>query len=933
MKQKVKKKRLSVVKRGLSVLLTVMLVVGMCPLANVVMAEEAAEVSEGEPMENATETEAEIETEVTEEYTEPAIELLTSADAEGLYSISIAKGDDGSDESAIAAGVEEGELQWTSFADTPYWKHDGNGGLTAGDSTDYNLFYDSGADTLHLKNLNLSVTASADGNAIFAAIDLKLALEGTNTISCTDIAVMTLGNLDLSGSGSLTVSVSGDADMPSVFVGGNVNHSASGTVAFQNGGLAFFDPDEADDVEPEHEVTGDGTFADGSLPSDEPDWESFGNGIILTDEGMTAEGLDASSYYLNAEAGALTVEGADASNYSVRYVTGADANTLYLNGLALNTTSWTSAIAYRSEKKLIIEVSGKNSISSEANAVELGQWEDADVGNEEIRVSNIIIRGGGTLQITSTQVEEETETYYGVPFIAVCDSFENSAVITLKASSNAYACGEITADAQQGKVKNTGSISCTGGKEGGISVWGVGYVSGMSWNSTIAKSDMPATDTEIGPGKIGRCYYIYGEETYPNEHMAVSAPNAVIHGKYDAAGNPIPSNIVIQTVTYDMYNVPYMDDFVAPEWWLVYEDEIGSIDDYIKPYDIVSVCDGKKHTFNTDIYRAWIENGDVTINGNVICDIALFEAPCLEGEKVYTRDENGNIIFLRNSAGAKVTVNGDVGFLGLNSSFDGDVVIKGAVFSIALYDDINVKDGFEAEETAVYGAYAPGQASISKGKLTTKALAIGGSASSNMQLTGYGVYEGTTYTQIIGREGTQEVKGTTGVLDGKAVLVSVSLDSVTEGSAPMVKEAPSSDKQNIEAAIGKGKTYFAFDLSLIENNQSAVQPTSEMDVYITNTENFTDPVVCYVQPDGTLVPHDTRIVNGKIAFKTTHLSTYVIIEAADLPKTNNAPLVVKNENSTDAKTPNTGDTFPVAMLIMVMLTSLAGFVFMLKKEK
>lgn len=941
MKQKVKKKRLHVIKRILPVFLAVMLMVGMCPLSNAVMAEALAEASEEPPVEKATETEAVTEAVevVTEENTEvntevnaeASMELLAASNIPGLFSIGIGEDENG-DCSGIATGTDENGLVYEAFSDKPYWKNDGSGGLVEATAADYNLYYDSQG-TLHLKNLSLSVIAATDGNAIFADKDLKLVLEGTNTISCTDITIMTLGSLDLSGSGALMVSVDGDAGMPSVLVGGNVNHSGSGLVTFANGGLEFIDPDESDDTCPEHEVTGDGTFAEGSIPSDEPGDESFGNGIILTDEGMTAEGLEPALYYLNAENGALTKESADESNYSIRYVTGTDANILYLNGLKLDTTSWTSAITYMSQKKLIIEVSGENVIFSECDAVVLGQWEDAEAGTAEIRVEDIIIRGNGTLQITSTQVVEETETYYGVAFNAICNRFENSAAITLKTSNNAEVCGNITADAWKGKVKNTGSISCTGGKEGGMHVEGCGCVAGMTWNGNFAKSDMPATDTEIAPGKIGRCYYIYGEKFYPNEHMAVQAPNAVIHGKYDTAGNPIPSNIVIQTVIYDLYNVPYMDDFVKPEWWLVYEDEVGNIDEYVKWYDIVSVCDGKKHTFNTDLYRAWIESGDVTINGNIICDIALFEASQLEGEKIYARDENGNIIFLRDSAGAKITINGDVGFLGLNSSFNGDVTIKGTVFGVGLYDDINVKDGYEPGETAVYGAYAPNQCSISKGKLRAEAFVVGGDVSQNMQLTGYGVYEGTTYTQIIGKEGTQEVKGTTGVLDGKPVLISVSQNSVTDGSAPMIKEAANSDRQNIETAIGKDKTYVAFDLSLIENNQRKVQPASEMDVYITNTENFAAPVVCYVKPDGTLVPHDTRIVNGKIAFKTNHLSTYVIIEAADLPKTNNDKTdTVKNENSTSIKSPNTGDTFPAVMIIIIMLASLTGFVYMLKKE-
>lgn len=943
MKQKVKKKRLHVIKRLFPVFLAVTLMVGMCPLSNAVMAEEFTEAFEEPTVEKATETEAVTEAveavseENTEVNTEASMELYTALNIPGLFSIGIGEDETG-DYANIATGTDENGLVYEAFSDKPYWKNDGSGGLAEATAADYNLFYDSRTGTLHLKNLNLSVIAATDGNAIFADKDLKLVLEGTNTVSCTDITIMTLGSLDLSGSGTLTVSVDGDAGMPSVLVGGNINHSGSGLVTFANGGLEFIDPDESDDTCPEHEVTGNGTFSEGSIPSDEPGDESFGNGIILTDEGMTAEGLDPSLYYLNAENGALTKDGADESNYSVRYVTGTDANILYLNGLKLDTTSWTSAISYVSQKKLIIEVSGENMISSECDAVVLGQWEDSEIGNEEIRVSDIIIRGNGTLQITSTQVEEEAETYYGVALNAICNRFENSVAITLKASSNAYVCAEITADAYEGKVKNTGRISCTGGKEGRMTVCGVGYVDGMTWNSNIAKSDMPATDTEIAPGKIGRCYYIYGEKYYPNEHMAVQAPNAVIHGKYDAAGNPIPSNIVIQTVTYDLYNVPYMDDFVKPEWWLVYEDEVGNIDEYVKWYDIVSVCDGKKHTFNTDIYRAWIESGDVTINGNIICDIALFEAPQRNGEKIYTRDENGNIIFTRSSAGTKITINGDVGFLSLNNSFDGDVAISGTVYGAGLYDDVNVKDGYEPSETTVYGAYAQGQFSVSKGKLTKESFVIGGDASDDMKLARYGVYEGTTYTQIIGKEGTQDIKGTTGVLDGKSVLVSVSQNSVTKESAPMVKDASNADKQNVEKVIGKDKTYVTFDLSLIENNQKAVQPTSEMDVYITNTENFKAPVVCYVKSDGTLVPHDTRIINGKVAFKTDHLSTYVIMEAADFPKTDSDKTntdktdTAKNENSTNVKSPNTGDSFPVAGIIIIMLVSLTGFVYMLKKE-
>ncbi|MBP3506230.1 MAG: hypothetical protein J6K43_07500 [Lachnospiraceae bacterium] len=853
-----------------------------------------------------------------------------SPDDEGMFGVFVGNGALGDDESNLCVDdLFASEGIYGDFAATPYWQQDsGNAGkLKPGDASNYSLYYDRNNQELHLKDLNLVVNSAADGNAIFSEIDLKLVLEGTNNqiTSNGGIAVMTTGNLEIVGSGNLEVTTSAATDFPAFLVGGSITHNGTGIVALNPSGNAdgiCWD----DNTQTTHEILGTGQWAPGSLPG-----TGAGRGIFIDDDTMYSDGMGDSLFYLNGDNGTIKTDGADENNYNIKYVPGNDKNKLYLKNLTLETSEWLEGLVYESEKELEIILNGTNKISSDAIAMRLGAWEDPENGQEAVVVSKVTFSGTGTLALYSDAIQEgNNEMYYPTGLVVISDIFENQTAITVYVNDNAELGAEITANAEEGKVINTGSITVSNKK---ILVGGTGEAEGLSYNAAMKEHTMPQTDAVIKEGAIGKCYYFYAEEYYPNEHIADVKDAPRIYGKYDENGNPIPSNIVIQTVTYDKYNVPYMDDFVEPTWWLVYEEDYeGDIDTIVTENDIVSVCDGQKHTFKTDIYRAWIEVGDVTINGNVTCDIAFFEAPRLLGERIYERDENGNILFLRNSRNTKVTIHGNVGFMSVNKSFDGNVTVDGKVDAIGIYDDVAVRDGNEPEEKAVYGPYTNGTNILVAGQLSSKSNLIGGTDFTDGNLKGYGVYEGNLYVMTEGTEGNQEVKGTCNVLDGNPAVVSVSADSITSGSAPKVEEADTKDKKKVEAVIGTGKTYTAFDLSLIENNAKAVQPVKEMDVFISNTEGYQNPVVCYVKPDGTLEQHRTQIMNGKICFQTNHLSTYVIVEAGDLKEgmtvvnTTEAGTTAQVTGTDKTNTPGTGDSHPVMWILMLLGVTSVGVI-------
>lgn len=91
-----------------------------------------------------------------------------------------------------------------------YWKVDENGKLIEAAEDDYSLYIEKTADSVTMRLRNFRFTCDPEGpegDAVFSETNLKLILEGTNSITATKgLALGVEGNLTITGIGSLALS-------------------------------------------------------------------------------------------------------------------------------------------------------------------------------------------------------------------------------------------------------------------------------------------------------------------------------------------------------------------------------------------------------------------------------------------------------------------------------------------------------------------------------------------------------------------------------------------------------------------------------------------------------------------------------------------------------------------------------------------------------
>ena len=107
-----------------------------------------------------------------------------------------------------------------------------------------------------------------------------------------------------------------------------------------------------------------------------------------------------------------------------------------------------------------------------------------------------------------------------------------------------------------------------------------------------------------------------------------------------------------------------------------------------------------------------------------------------------------------------------------------------------------------------------------------------------------------------------------------------------------------------------------------------IQPLNNGNVLVTidvpSTLDANKGLVVYrMEDNGTLTELKTSVENGKVSFETNHFSTYIVAEKAAVA-----------EETTTAKTnsPKTGDTAPVAALMVVALGACGAVIASKKKN-
>lgn len=402
---------------------------------------------------------------------------------------------------------------------------------------------------------------------------------------------------------------------------------------------------------------------------------------------------------------------------------------------------------------------------------------------------------------------------------------------------------------------------------------------------------------QSGHTYVGKAYYFvdqfliqdpeYRDDVwcYPNNTIAELAEDQWrVIGRYDATGHPIPSDKYYQGYYYLPNGSPITNDFHYPVKYLLYDDDAEVLDENRQATDIVCIADGKSHTFNTDLYGLSVITGDVTVNGNVTLDLTCFEQygradEDEDGNTIFLRDDNDNIIFTSaSSVGAKVTVNGNVGCLSLNESYQGSAYVNGNINYIARYYDKHAIDSEPIPET-FYGSMVSAGQVIADGEFVAEVQELQG-------YQGYGVFEGTCYPKTLTQRDGETFNGTSAPIGDEALLIQVGADGIGENTYPCVKQSDDAEMQKImQALTDKTSKVTAMDITLIQNDTEVVEPEKEVSLYVDNLASYKNPALFHIKKDGTiekLYAFEGSSFSGTIECKTGSFSTYFIAEDQEL---------------------------------------------------
>lgn len=633
---------------------------------------------------------------------------------------------------------------------------------------------------------------------------------------------------------------------------------------------------------------------------------------ICIDEFGNFDGNESAPEYWKVNDAGNLVE-ATADDYTMRIEKTADGAKMTLRNFQFTgIPDGNEGDAVWSEVPLTLVLEGINSITAtKGSALEV--------------IGNLTITGSGSLALSSTsgEVTAEDGTKYIPLALQVYGGLTNSAVVTCSSNNPE---STVFIDCTSKDIVNTGSIT-------------VGENQKITTNDgSCAKIDKPVSAYESSADYpvptdhpyVAKAYYYTEDTIYPNDMYDYGDDTSqwTIVGKYDENGKPIGSNVWYQYWYVDSRGGMLTEDIVNPVQYLIYEDNPESL---IKDKDIVSVTDGKSHTFNADLYALWFTKGNVTVNGNVIMDLAC--------ANVAERKDSGNPTYLdyvwtddgkrvwttESTADSNVTVNGNVGLVSLNNSYIGNLTVNGNVDLFGYYDDLDpsVKNTLSFVPESFYGSKSDAGAVIKNGEFVGLGTSLDG-------YVGYSVYGTEDFYSMTERVISGEtVHGTSAAIGDESLLIDVSKSVVGATTYPCAKAVDSSREKLVKDVLTKTDSKLVvMDISLIQDNAKKVEPETTVNLYIDNLSGFSKPAVYHVKDDGTIeklfVYDGSGAFGGSVTCQTNSFSTYFVAEDQELRSNklgdkgtdSNPPTETKpsdkttntNTSTTSTGTTNTGTT-------------------------
>ena len=464
---------------------------------------------------------------------------------------------------------------------------------------------------------------------------------------------------------------------------------------------------------------------------------------------------------------------------------------------------------------------------------------------------------------------------------------------------------------------------------------------------------VPAPNPPEGYEYIGKAYYFEDDDFVPSNIFEKSNSGEwTIYGEYDSFGRPITSKVYYQYLyASKATGIILTDDIDEKTSFLVYDDEPEKL---LGIHDVAAVADGENHVFNTDIYCLWMSKGNVTVNGNVIVDVACNRGIWFDNDNPEIKTEDGYkyvyIPFLwendelytdvdeEASAASSVTVTGDVGLISLGESFKGDVTVKGDIDMLGYYEDLNsekftvlynkeywdtkqndtefwesckkrewpedIDYGFEGPAEHIYPAQNIDGKIVDKGKFTTDITAeISGEEADNIS---YGVFEDSFFMKTERTIEDKAVKGTTAVVNKDALRVDVTADKeagVDDYTYPLVRKVKDDTKLDSikEQLTNSSSKLSVMDISLVCQKESEdeavckeVEPSKEITLYLDGLTGFTKPALYHVKDDGKIEKlfayAGSGDFSGSFSADTGSFSTYFVAEDQMLKQDLKAPV-------------------------------------------
>ena len=141
-------------------------------------------------------------------------------------------------------------------------------------------------------------------------------------------------------------------------------------------------------------------------------------------------------------------------------------------------------------------------------------------------------------------------------------------------------------------------------------------------------------------------------------------------------------------------------------------------------------------------------------------------------------------------------------------------------------------------------------------------------------------------------------------------------------------------KDTLSSKVGK---YAVLDITMLDAAGAKIQPLNNGNVLVTidvpSTLDANKGLVVYrMEDNGTLTELKTSVENGKVYFETNHFSTYIVAEKAAVAEETTTAAAAKETTTAKTNSPKTGDTAPVAALMVVALGACGAVIASKKKN-